>query len=584
MKTLVDLTGWVNLGLYSLVALVALWHWRTGRGRAALWAALSFGAIAVAVDVSRALPDDAGGVGGYLAERTVIALLALFPYLLYRFTTEFEPPTRGLERFLGLMTVAVVTWTFVLRAIPDTGEPRSAEFTAWLVLFVLHWTILAIVVAVRLWRAGRGQPTVARRRMQLLSVASSAITLAIILVVFTTDEDSALSLASALLGTIAAIAFLLGLAPPTPLRAVWRKREQEQVQDAIARLMGATTPEQVTDEVLEPMARIVGARAVALCDESGKPVAAYGATDEMVAEACRDAAAPTAGTMRVDFPSGFVVAWTSPYAPYFGHEELRVLRTLGALTGLALDRSRLFSDERESRAALERANEVKTSFVALAAHELRTPVATIDGIVQTLHMRGDRLSEDRRALLEDTLRHQSEHMRVLVDQLLDLSRLEAEAVAIEPAPIAVRERVEHIVARTAGERADEVRVEIDDGLETLADPNAFERIVTNLVTNAFRYGSPPVFVRAERVDRHFRLAVEDRGAGVPPEFVPDLFERFTRSSPSRQRVGDGTGLGLAIARSYAQAHGGDLLYEAAQPHGARFRLVLPADTRAPAET
>jgi signal transduction histidine kinase len=84
-----------------------------------------------------------------------------------------------------------------------------------------------------------------------------------------------------------------------------------------------------------------------------------------------------------------------------------------------------------------------------------------------------------------------------------------------------------------------------------------------------------VIVRAERTDRHFRLTVEDRGIGVAPDFVPDLFERFSRSDGSRANA-VGTGLGLAIARSYARAHGGDLLYEDAVPHGARFQLVLPA--------
>jgi signal transduction histidine kinase len=108
----------------------------------------------------------------------------------------------------------------------------------------------------------------------------------------------------------------------------------------------------------------------------------------------------------------------------------------------------------------------------------------------------------------------------------------------------------------------------------VVDRNVLDRVVTNLVTNAFRYGVPPVKVYAERTDRHFRLTVEDVGRGVSPEFVPDLFERFTRSSRERADA-VGTGLGLAIARSYARAHGGDLVYEDAEPHGARFRLVLP---------
>jgi signal transduction histidine kinase len=84
-----------------------------------------------------------------------------------------------------------------------------------------------------------------------------------------------------------------------------------------------------------------------------------------------------------------------------------------------------------------------------------------------------------------------------------------------------------------------------------------------------------VIVTAERTDRHLRITVEDRGRGVEPRFVPDLFERFSRSEGSRASA-TGTGLGLAIARSYARAHGGDLVYEDAIPSGAKFRLVLPA--------
>jgi signal transduction histidine kinase len=89
-----------------------------------------------------------------------------------------------------------------------------------------------------------------------------------------------------------------------------------------------------------------------------------------------------------------------------------------------------------------------------------------------------------------------------------------------------------------------------------------------------RHGEPPVTVTATRRDTHLRLAVEDRGEGVRHEFVPRLFDRFTRSAEARGRA-DGSGLGLAIARAYARAHGGDIVYEPAMPHGARFEVVLP---------
>jgi signal transduction histidine kinase len=110
-------------------------------------------------------------------------------------------------------------------------------------------------------------------------------------------------------------------------------------------------------------------------------------------------------------------------------------------------------------------------------------------------------------------------------------------------------------------------------VRALVDPTAFDRIVSNLIANAVRYGAPPVRVTAGQRDTHFRLAVEDRGPGVGHDFVPRLFERFARAEASTATKG--SGLGLAIAQSFANAHGGELMYAEAEPRGARFELVLP---------
>jgi signal transduction histidine kinase len=165
-------------------------------------------------------------------------------------------------------------------------------------------------------------------------------------------------------------------------------------------------------------------------------------------------------------------------------------------------------------------------------------------------------------------------MRRLVEQLLDLSRLDAASIAITREPILLRTHLEEIVSAAAAAQADDVDLEVSPDLRTVVDPVAVERIVTNLVTNALRYGDAPVTVSAEQTDRHLRIAVEDRGSGVEESFVPHLFHRFRRSSHSGSK-GEGAGLGLAIAQSYAQAHGGDLFYTPAEPSGARFELVLP---------
>ncbi len=562
MRGTVELFQYLNLGLYTLVAVVAVLYWRRHRDQAGLWAALSFGALAAVVDVGRLLPETRDELWEEVAVRVLIAALVLFPYLLYRFAVSFRPPSRRLSLLVGSITVLVVAWTLALPDIPEDGESWPWWFALYVAAFTVHWTLLTVVVTWRLWTAGRGEASVPRKRMRLLACASAAITLALLVGVASPSEGSAADLVGTLLTTLAALAFLLGLAPPTVLRVAWRRPEQARLQAAVADLLRAETAEEVVEDVLPPMAEIVGAHAVELRDDDGNVLGRYGEHNG------RDRRIAT-----VPFPSGEISVWTSPYAPFFGADELAVLRTLAALTALALDRARLLSHEREARAALERADEIKTNFISLAAHELRTPAATIHGLVETIQMRRGELSHEQLAELEIVLREQTTRLKTLVEQLLDLSRLEAEAVDIHPTPLAIRPRVEEIVAGAAGERLAEVTIDVDPRLVAEVDPDALDRILSNLVVNALRYGAAPVLVTASQNDRHFRLTVQDSGGGVAPEFVPELFERFTRSADTRRWPG--TGLGLAIARSYAHAHRGDLLYESAAPRGARFQLVLP---------
>jgi signal transduction histidine kinase len=569
LKQAVETLNYVSLAAYAALAVVAVQQWRRRRDHAAAWAAACFGTLGLVVVLGQIIPDHPHGFGEKFLLKLDVAFLLLFPYLLHRFTTVFRTARSRVEQALGLMTLAMLIWTFSLPRIPQSGETRPAWFWVYLVGFLIHWTVLSTVAAVRLWRAGRRQPSVTRRRLQFLAYATVMLTAALFLVAATSDEDSGLTLASLALAIVSAVTFLLGLAPPGFVRMLWRRPEQERVQNAIRDLMTlATNQQEVAQRVLAPIADIIGAQAVTICNAQGDIVGAHGLPD-----GAHEPEAEDAHAYEVDISAGTLRLWTSRYAPFFGHEELRLVETLGAMTGIALDRVRLFQQEHEARLALERADELKTNFIALASHELRTPVTTIHGLATTLNTVGSQLEEEQRVELRAALERQAARMAQLVDQLLDLSRLDAEAIPIKPERFNVRERLVEIVAAAAAEQAADVEIGAPPDLVASADPTALERIVSNLVTNALRYGSPPVIVTASQSDRHLRVAVEDRGEGVPAHFVPELFERFTRAR-GRERVG-GTGLGLAIARSYARAHDGDLVYEDAEPHGARFQVVLP---------
>jgi two-component system sensor histidine kinase MtrB len=125
------------------------------------------------------------------------------------------------------------------------------------------------------------------------------------------------------------------------------------------------------------------------------------------------------------------------------------------------------------------------------------------------------------------------------------------------------------IAREALPQGTQVDLDVPDDLAVIADPLVLDRVVSNLLANAARHGSPPILLAAEQRDRHIRISVADGGEGVPDEIRPYVFERFERGADA-----PGSGLGLAIARAYAQAHGGDLLYDDTG-EGARFEVVIP---------
>jgi signal transduction histidine kinase len=224
---------------------------------------------------------------------------------------------------------------------------------------------------------------------------------------------------------------------------------------------------------------------------------------------------------------------------------------------------------------LVEADELRGEFVALASHELRAPISVVHGIAATLHLRGDELEAEQIHELRQTLFEQTGRLRDLADQLLDLSRMDSKPLPVQPEAFHPRERLDELLPRIAAGRLDDVDVKVDPEHEVTTDAVAFERIAANLILNALRYGRPPVEVKAERAGE-YRLVVEDHGDGVEPEFVPRLFDRFSRSDETRRKGAPGAGLGLAIASAYAGAVGGYLRYERARPRGARFTFTLPA--------
>jgi len=240
----------------------------------------------------------------------------------------------------------------------------------------------------------------------------------------------------------------------------------------------------------------------------------------------------------------------------FRPEDVQLLALVGERVALAVERAQLHQETRWL-------DELKLNFVAVASHELRTPATSVYGALTTLRAR--ELEPDVRAALEEMAWKEADRMRRLIEQLLDLSRLDASSVQVRPEPIVLRRVLEQVIEEDGGD----VALDVEPNLVVVADPLVIERVVSNLLANARSHGRPPVRISGKQQNRHLRIAVEDAGAGVPKGLQPRLFETFERGT-----AGEGTGLGLAISKAYAVAHAGNLIHVPTE-RGARFELILP---------
>jgi len=218
----------------------------------------------------------------------------------------------------------------------------------------------------------------------------------------------------------------------------------------------------------------------------------------------------------------------------------------------------------------------QAQFLAVTAHELRTPVAVLGGSADTLAKHWRQLEDDERSELFDGMVTSAARMRRLLGELLTAARLEAGAVELELQPVPVADLLD--TAAAGARRAnpgDEIVVDAPSDLVIRADRDRLAQAVDNLLTNALRHGAAPVRLSAAAESGTVAIRVRDAGPGVPAAIRSRLFERFATGA----RKG-GTGLGLFIVRELARAHGGDAWYDAGEGDGdAAFVVSLPAAGR-----
>jgi two-component system sensor histidine kinase KdpD len=256
-------------------------------------------------------------------------------------------------------------------------------------------------------------------------------------------------------------------------------------------------------------------------------------------------------------------------------DDQRLLGAFAAQVAVVVDRIRL-SAAADAAGVLAEGNKMRTALLAAVGHDLRTPLAAAKAAVSSLVSPDPRLDPDDRHELVVTADESLDKLASLVDDLLDMSRLQAGAMSVDRQSFAV----EDVLVRCLDDLGpDGARVRVDpvDGLPpAMGDPAFLERVLVNLLANALRYSAPeaPPRVTCSRLGEHIQIRVVDRGPGIPVAARDRVFLPF-------QRLGDtdnstGVGLGLALSRGLTEAMGGSLDPEETPGGGLTMVVSLPA--------
>ena len=568
--------------VFSALALLGVVGFIRRRDPATGWIAGMFLSLGTVTVLGLLIGDD---LQGTVLGRINIAILALLPLCIYRFTRSFARGTGFTDVASTVLTITVVAWSLAIE-VPVSNDDWTTLHLLFVIVFLGHWLLLTIASGVFFLREARVSHGVTARRMRLFAGASLALAFALLLAGFGQDDgtqvQAILGSIIQLVGVASAALFWFAFAPPRALRASWRSREFDGMQGGLRELVAGETPDEVHRRTLRSALRLTGGTIGVMLDADGGIAAFQGidaaGAERLVAEA-RNAASRGSDPRRVMAADRLVVACASA-APFFGAEERQLLDMLSAFAVLAESRAGVLEREREANDRLRQLDQLKTEFVAMVAHDLRSPMSVITGFADTIHDRWHEISDDDKLEYLQLISRNTRSLADFVEDVLQVARMESGELSYNVQPFDARTVVHRIVRDMKVAHPEmSLTVEAPDELpEALGDAERNWQILTNLVTNAMKFseGDPRIRVRISSLpeEREVAIAVRDHGVGISDEDLPRLFRRFSRVGPTRRTVA-GTGLGLYIVKSMVEAQGGRIWVQSEPGNGSTFTYTLP---------
>jgi signal transduction histidine kinase/CheY-like chemotaxis protein len=571
--------------------------WLRNRDRSTGWLALAIVLLSAVTLVGR-IPALFGLTPPLMSQLSLVAFVGS-GYSLLRYRSSLILLSRAWHAAAAIVLGGSVVAYFVTTAL---GAPQAVLL--WIAVVLLAgWAAAVGEPIVRFWLVSRGLPAVQAWRLRSLSLGFAGIVALLVFVVALLGAGARTTSPGVQLATQVVILFIVPLlyasfSPPSWLRREWRAAEEEGLRAYMESLLLVDEDSATLNQgALHWATRITGAAAAAYFDSRGDVRASVGLDAAALAELHHQVLQlpegaghfelDGRGTSLVTVPivspggTGRLVLVSGPFSPAFGSDELsRVKQFMTAVTA-GLDRKRLVAELKDANVMLKEASEHKSVFLANMSHELRTPLNAIIGFSELLldakESQYDAATQKR---FLGQVHHSGKHLLGLINDILDLSKVEAgqmelrlQLVPVEP----VVAQVMSIVEPLAGRKKIKIDSDVASAGVVTVDAGKLKQMLLNLVSNAIKFTPErgTVTITARRLRSAVEISVADTGIGISVADQAQIFHEFHQVDPGPGRQQQGTGLGLALTRRFALLHGGEVTVRSKVGEGSVFTLRLP---------